>query len=197
MCKIFGKKNEIILFSLILNPIFFLPSEEGWQLPVMGIYFFLLSFILLQNSSSKINNIISTILSFFAGCLTINGMSFHFWMYTPMIILFFSFYIYKEIGFKSFFLIVGLLLSFLVNINLIYEVLINLDTSSSKISLTKFYNSINSLEYAMIPMGYFIPNLILKDLFINLNINWPFNSLINLGEGFWNWSNYFIYLFCF
>ena len=38
----------------------------------------------------------------------------------------------------------------------------------------------------MLPLGYFVPDLILKEFYQIIKLNfWPINSIINIGEGFW------------
>lgn len=188
--KIFNKKIENIFFSVILNPVFFLPSEEGWYMPVLSIYFFVLSFLICTKKEFSLKEYLFVfILCFTSGHLIINSMSFHFWLYPIVVGLIFSFYIYQKIGNKIFFLSLGFLISILINFSLIIETLNSLNISPSKLEINKFYNNLASLEYAMIPMGYFIPNVIFFDFFKLTNLNFfPINSILNIGEGHFGFS---------
>lgn len=187
--KIFEKNIENIFFSLILNPVFFLPSEEAWQMSITGIYLFILSFLILCEFQEKIgiNKILQIlILSFISGHFFINSMSFHYWLYPAIIGSFFSIFIFKKIGFKAFWLSIGFILAALVNASLIIETLNSLKISPSKLSINNVLSNIHQMEYAMLPLGYFIPDIILKEIYNYFNFDyWPVNSLINIDEGFW------------
>jgi hypothetical protein len=187
--KIFEKNIENIFFSLILNPVFFLPSEEAWQMSITGIYLFILSFLILCEFQKKIgiNKILQIlILSFISGHFFINSMSFHYWLYPAIIGSFFSIFIFKKIGFNAFWLSIGFILAALVNASLIIETLNSLKISPSKLSINNVLSNIHQMEYAMLPLGYFIPDIILKEIYNYFNFDyWPVNSLINIDEGFW------------
>ena len=112
--KVFKKNFENIIFSILLNPIFFLPTEEAWQMAMIGIFFFIFSFLILNELKNK-NKIIRIfqiiILCFLSGHFFINSMSFHYWLYPIVIGTFFSFFIFKKLGIKALWLSIGFFFS--------------------------------------------------------------------------------------
>ena len=187
--KIFKKNLENIIFSLLLNPIFFLPTEEAWQMAMIGILFFVLSFLILNELNNK-NKLIKVfqiiILCFLSGHFFINSMSFHYWLYPLVTGIFFSFFIFKKLGFKAFWLPIGFFLAVIFNGSLILETLNSLHLSPSKLSVNNPLTNVKQMEYAMLPLVYFVPDLILKEFYQIIKLNfWPINSIINIGEGFW------------
>ena len=199
--KIFEKNIENIFFSLILNPVFFLPSEEAWQMSIMGIYLFILSFLILREFRNKIviNKILLVIiLSFICGHFFINSMSFHYWLYPIIVGSFFSIFIFKKIGFNVFWLSIGFILAALVNASLIIETLNSLKISPSKLLVNNVLSNIHQMEYAMLPFGYFVPDIILKEIYNYFNFDyWPLNSFINIDEGFWGFPLLILSIFGF
>jgi hypothetical protein len=187
--KVFKKNFENIIFSILLNPIFFLPTEEAWQMAMIGIFFFILSFLILNELKNK-NKFIRIfqfiILCFLSGHFFINSMSFHYWLYPIVIGTFFSFFIFKKLGIKALWLSIGFFLAVIINSSLILETLNSLQLSPSKLSINNPLTNIKQMEYAMLPLGYFIPDIILKEVYDIIKLNfWPINSLIDIGEGFW------------
>lgn len=187
--KLFKRNLENIIFSVLLNPIFFLPSEEAWQMSVIGILFSILSFLILFDlkGNNKIRIVTKVIiLCTLSGHFFINSMSFHYWLYPVVFGSFFSFFIFKKLGLKALWLSIGFILATIINSSLILETLSSLEMSPSKLSINNAFTNIKQMEYAMLPLGYFVPDIILKELYALTKLNyWPLNSLINIGEGFW------------
>ena len=77
-------------------------------------------------------------------------------------------------------------LAVIFNGSLILETLNSLHLSPSKLSINNPLTNVKQMEYAMLPLGYFVPDLILKEFYQIIKLNfWPINSIINIGEGFW------------
>ena len=92
----------------------------------------------------------------------------------------------KKLGIKALWLSIGFFLAVIINSSLILETLNSLQLSPSKLSINNPLTNIKQMEYAMLPLGYFIPDIILKEVYDIIKLNfWPINSLIDIGEGFW------------